>query len=690
MRLIPESPRSRSRTLAFLVAAIATAVFWRTAYPTITWWDSSEYSLAAGTLGVMAAPASLLLTLLGWPLAHLPLGPSPARVLNLFAGVLAAVTVLLVYVLAMRLLRVQRNGEADPGAAPMVGAALGALTFAFGPTLWEHAVKFTPYVLTAVFTGLILFVLLRWWERAEHPSAWRWLALLGLLFGLDFSVHRTNALLIPGALAWILFRYPETVGTVRAWLGGVGGLVAGLAVQLLVMPIAAISSSPLSLNDLSTFSGFWSYISLEQRGGGFLVQLFPRNAPFWSVQVADFARVLGSNVLHLGGAAGILGALPAIAAVGGLVVLWRNDRRLAYAFAAMLFLQMAATVLYFNIPAQYFRSFDRHYLPVLMPIAILGAYGMAAAMRAVARAMVTPSSRMLAAAAALVLVLIPMGQLIRNWPAQDASRNYVTRDFATNTLETLPPNAILFTAGDNDTFPLLYVQELEGVRHDVTIINVSLANLPTFARQLQRREPSFPLAMTRAERAAWLARDSSVTALTIPVTGTAESLGLPPGTAHPSSITIHVKPRYGKMFPAEITVLDIVRTNNWRRPLCFALTLGPEGMEWLQPYGRPDGLFWRIVPLAEPRTDETLLRKNLLSLSRYRGYADARVTLDRFSTQIGMLYHFALQPLLAADQARGDLGRCREDRTALEVKVPLERLALPAEMRESIGRSCAG
>src|SRR5215831_19638094 len=100
------SPAGRgSRVAAALVAAIAVGVFWRTAYPTITWWDSSSYSLAAATLGINSPPGSLLLTLIGWPVAHVSIASSPAHALNLFAGLLAAVTTTLVYSLAVFTLR---------------------------------------------------------------------------------------------------------------------------------------------------------------------------------------------------------------------------------------------------------------------------------------------------------------------------------------------------------------------------------------------------------------------------------------------------------------------------------------------------------------------------------------------------------------------------------------------------------
>ena len=212
---------------AIAVAAVAAIVFWLTAYPTITWWDSSQYSLAASTLGVTGAPGSLFLTLLGWVVTRLPLG-SPAHVLNLFAGALAAITVALVYLIAVRLGNMdQSSGEAASPAkrhAFVAGAILGAPALAFGETLWEHAIKFTPYVLTAAFTGMILRTMLAWWEEADGTGAWRLLALLGLLFGLDFSVHRTNALLLPALLAWILLRRPRTLRDPRAWMGGAAGM----------------------------------------------------------------------------------------------------------------------------------------------------------------------------------------------------------------------------------------------------------------------------------------------------------------------------------------------------------------------------------------------------------------------------------------------------------------------------------
>jgi chromate transport protein ChrA len=330
----------RHRTWSALIVLVAsTAIFWQTAYPTITWWDSSEYSLAAGTLGVASAPGSLLLTLLGWPFSQLSWSGSPAHTVNLLAGALAGMAAALVYLIAVETLDLAGIDKTEHGLRD-AGVALGALTFAFATTLWEYATQFTPYILSAVFTGLILLTMVRWWRDADDDHAWRYLAVLGLVFGLDFSVHRTNALLIPSVLAWILIRRPRTLRP-RGAAWGAAGLVVGLSVQFLAIPISAHTTSPLNFFDLSSWSGFWDFVSLKSRGGGFLFQLYPRKSPLWANQAHDFLHVLGANFAPWGRPAYVLGVLPAVLAIVGLYGIGRHNRRLAVACAVVLVLQGA-------------------------------------------------------------------------------------------------------------------------------------------------------------------------------------------------------------------------------------------------------------------------------------------------------------------------------------------------------------
>ncbi|HUG40555.1 MAG TPA: DUF2723 domain-containing protein [Longimicrobiales bacterium] len=93
----------------------------------------------------------------------------------------------------------------------------------------------------------------------------------------------------------------------------------------------------------------------------------------------------------------------------------------------------------------------------------------------------TPRARRLAASPILALAFLP---LLLNWTHADRSDDYAARDWAYNMLMSVEPYGVLFTNGDNDTFPLWYLQEVEGIRRDVTVIVMSYLNTPWYGKQL--------------------------------------------------------------------------------------------------------------------------------------------------------------------------------------------------------------
>ena len=648
-----------------LAVSSATAVGAMSAYAvtaarTITWWDGSSYPLAAATLGIPGAPGSLLLTLLGWVVVQFPMVHPIAFRLNLFAALISATLAALITWLSIRLATPEGR---TAGWRELLAGALAGWTFAFAVTPWTYAVQMTPYGLTALFTALILITATAWWRRPETSSG-RWpLFLLFLLFGLDISVHRTNLLILPAALLWIAIRHPHDAWTPRNGMVAVCGMAVGLAFHLFLIPLAL--RHPLYMVEAPVdLPGWWSYVSLEVKGGGFLVQVWPRTAELVGFQLRDYLSFLARNLSQP-----LL--LPiALAALGWVVGLREHPRR-ALGWATFFLCAGLGAVVYFNLPRSYMRSIDRHYLPSLVIAAPWIGVGAAFLLRRASR---PPLGPWLAPAIGALLMLIPLTSWLRNHSPLDHSRVRFTEHFARDVLETLPERAILLTNGDNDTLPLWYMQWVEGVRPDVTVINLPCVNLAEYVAELRRRHPDLRgLLAGEPERGVLPpldVADTTVTTVVEPRTG----LGLPAGMTPPDSVVFRVK---GPLYGSDRAVLDILRLNRWRRPVMLAITVSPEGLKWIWPHARLDGLAHRVIPTDDPAVkDLDSLREHLLVRIRYTDMADTTIPMDAHTRLLCRNYAAALLQLALAQVQQGQPREALETLDFLERKLSVTRLGM--------------
>lgn len=677
-------------TAAFLLALIpALVAFWTTCYPSITWWDTAEYATAAICLGNPHPPGSLLLTLLGWLVTRLPLGLSDIFSLNLFAGLIAAVTGGMVTLIAARLVETTDDPEEAADShngrwAALIGVVLGALTLTLGETVWLYAIQLTPYILTLLFTSLILWAAFTWWRKAGTADALRWLFILGLLIGLDFSVHRTNAVLLPGLLVWILLRHPRTLASIKAWLTGAAGLVIALSLHLLIMPIAARRPF-LNGGYPDTWSRFWDYVTLKQLGGGFLVKFFPRQGDIWADQTVDFLKAFAANFFSADGL-WYLGGLPLLLGLAGLVFIWGRHRRLAIAFTSLLVITSVTTILYFNIPADFFRSLHRHYLPCLLIFGVLIAYG-AGILSMEAWRTIGKTRVPIVAVVGLLLLAMPASQIIRNDRAVDGSGNYFTEDFARNMFAGLDANAILLVGGDNDTFPLWFLQVADNVRPDVTVLNLSLLNTSWYVKDQKARDPRLPLTLTDEEIDQLRPTRWNDTTIAIATPENLAPFGLPDDAAVPDSIYLKVGPSYDQyMMVGDRLVLEMFLDNQWRRPFYIAATAGPTRLPWLAPYLRMEALVLRAVPMESPPLNREELKRTLLDRYTYRGWTDPEVNVDFVTRQTSVSVAGGFMMLAGAEARELDTAGVRETLAELEERMPLDRLQPPERLYQTIER----
>ena len=325
--------------------------------------------------------------------------------------------------------------------------------------------------------------------------------------------------------------------------------------------------------------------------------------------------------------------LPLLLGLIGLAVHVQRDWRRALAVGVLFLVTGVGIIVYLNQTPYQPRERDYSYVASFFAFALwigIGATGLVELATDALRGRGAAAQRLagLAVAAALFLA-VPGLMAAQNWDDHDRSGRRIATDFARNLLESTAPNAILLTNGDNDTFPLWYLQEVEGVRRDVRVVNLSLLNTPWYIRQLRdqasRESAPIPMSVTDADLAGisgpidvqptgnLAPRLIGETEAALPVDRRAFSDVAVAGRIDdvPSAMRWQLRGApFGQgqsvLYTADLAVLDILKNvaeGGWQRPVYFASTVAESSELGLQPYFQNEGLARRVVPIDRGTTD---------------------------------------------------------------------------------------
>jgi Tfp pilus assembly protein PilF len=267
----------------------------------------------------------------------------------------------------------------------------------------------------------------------------------------------------------------------------------------------------------------------------------------------------------------------------------------------------------------------------------------------------------------MLMLVSPALPLVSNIGIKTRAKNWVAYDYAFNLLQSCEKNGILFTNGDNDTFPLWFAQEVAGIRRDVRVVNLSLLNTNWYIAQLFENEPKLNIPSVIFDehfRPHLLPKDEFIKR----ITHRRNMLAQPKKVALSKwKLEIDIPENKKKSFfrVQDYMVLNIVHGNVGRRPIYFAVTVSDGNLMGLKPYIIMEGLVYRLMP--EQQTKRMDIEKTLFNLDnvyRFTNLGNKDVYLSKNTEKL--LSNYAASFIGYVYEDRANLARLRQQEKEIE------------------------
>lgn len=506
-----------------------------TAAPDLYYTDCGELAGVCVTLGVAHPTGYPLLSMLGHAWLHVPLPLSPIEQLNLLMVLLGGIGVAIAHRLLLRLLP-QILGLDEQ--ARRAGAALGALLLMTARTVWAQALSFEVHVLQQVLIVGMLYWLVRWEQERSRRHA----LYAALLLGLCFTNHLSAIVLVPGVLVFAVMLSSSGQGWQRLRQLTLPAIVClACAVLYAYLPLRSMAEPLFNWGEVHRGIDKFLYHVL---GKQYAVWMFSGQ---WRRQLNVFWSLLLPNVV-----------VPC-ALWGGLVI-WKRHRLYAV-LLVLLVVVCVGYVVHYSI-----HDIEPYFLTAFIALNLAVAVGIAALWR----------YRHLR----VVLVLLPIVYTAWNWKPNDLHVHRLIREYVRLVVEPLPKGSILLSQQwDYFCSAFWYLQQVEGYRRDIVLVEKELLRRTWYIGQL-RRWYGEPIERCSSEIAAYM-----------PLLEEFESGKMP-------------QERYGTIQQAFVALLEAIVRRNPERP-AFAT---PEVLETepdfaalfaTEPYGA-------TVALRQAATDSPL------------------------------------------------------------------------------------
>lgn len=532
------------RMIAGFILLITLIINLKTMAPTLSFWDCGEFIACASILGIPHPPGSPLYIILGRVFSIMPFFADISARINFLSAASGAVAAMLAYLVTFRMIKYWYRSDdfvGWPVAIARIGAIIGASMFAFGKTNWNNSVEAEVYTLSMMILILIVWSFLNWLDNHRSFLSDRWLVLITFLGFLSTGIHMTVFLFLPAIFLGVIIASPKFRKDFRFYITGfslllvtvnldwflwasalwltaviIGSLISknrmwkfSLAMMLamiigfsaqLYTPIRSAEKPSINQNNpSSSYAAFRNFLERKQYSQeNMVVRAMTRRAE-WGNQLGNFPRMgFWGFFSDQYGVSGRAFAFVFVIGAFGIFELLRRKPSVGGPLLLMLFLGTLFLIWYMNFAdgtMQNPTSGDGHievrdrdyfFTPGFVLFGIAIGLGVAGLMET-ARESLPRSGTMRTVTLGILsgLILFSAAPVVANYHESDRSGNYIPYDFARNLLMSCDYNAVLFIAGDNDTFPIWCAQEVYGIRPDVKAVNLALSNADWYMQQIR-------------------------------------------------------------------------------------------------------------------------------------------------------------------------------------------------------------
>ncbi len=423
------------------------------------------------------------------------------------------------------------------------------------------------------------------------------------------------------------------------------GLI-GMSVHAFI-PIRSAHNPRIDENDPSrNWNSFVRFLDRKQYGQQSMVDRMFNRRGTWSNQLGRHAHMGFWSYFEEQYSTSGWGFLPFfLLGLLGLYVAIKKRQEVGLPFLALLLVASVGLVLYMNFAdgTQYdprtgdaymeVRNRDYFFTPAFVFFGIAMGMGVSGLITLVREALAksNPSMQKSIVYASMVLILLPGFSLAHNYHACDRSNNYIPYNYAANLLDSCEPNSILFTSGDNDTFPLWCIQEVYEYRKDIRVVNLSLLNTDWYVYQMKNFY-DVPMSLTD-DQILWNDTTIGDQEMQIPSR---------PFRDRPRERTTYLipMPYEGRIVKVQDMMVDeIVLENKWRNPVYFSSAPYAESPLKLRDRAPAVGMVYRLDRNPPERLiDEDTGYDLYMNTYRFKGYESSEVYRDENATGVYVGY----------------------------------------------------